>query len=265
MSSVAEKWYSIRHFSEDISLITEIHVASWLRCNIWHVKGKNRDILIDSGMGVRPLKEEVAELRQKDVICISSHCHFDHIGGAHEFDCRLGHRSESAIHANPNHENTAVGPFVRAETFTALPYEGFSHSDFTIRPAPLTGYLDEGDIVDLGNRVFQVLHLPGHSPGSIALLEQKTGILFSGDTIYNGGLYDEVYHSDKSLYRQSLQRLKELEVSIIHGGHDDSFGRSKMIDIIDGYFDGKGVMGDPDRYVDTAVRNQDGHEGGHSI
>ena len=80
MSSVAEKWYSIRHFSEDISLITEIHVASWLRCNIWHVKGKNRDILIDSGMGVRPLKEEVAELRQKDVICISSHCHFDHIG-----------------------------------------------------------------------------------------------------------------------------------------------------------------------------------------
>jgi hypothetical protein len=66
MSVVAEKWYSIRHFSDDVSLITEIYVASWLRCNIWHVKEKDRDILIDSGMGLRPLKKEVAELRQRD-------------------------------------------------------------------------------------------------------------------------------------------------------------------------------------------------------
>ena len=68
----------------------------------------------------------------------------------------------------------ARGPaFVRAETFNALPYSGFTFESYMVRPAPLSGYLDEGDIVDLGNRTFQVFYLPGHSPDSIALYEKR--------------------------------------------------------------------------------------------
>ena len=90
------------------------------------------------------------------------------------------------MHRNPDLKNTATTGFVRAETFKALPYEGFVAEDYFVKPAALTGYLDEGDVVDLGNRHFQVLHLPGHSPGSIALYEKNTRILFSGDVIYDG-------------------------------------------------------------------------------
>jgi glyoxylase-like metal-dependent hydrolase (beta-lactamase superfamily II) len=254
---VADLWYSVKHFSDDISLITEIHVADWLRCNIWHIKGKSHDFLIDSGMGLRPLKKEVATLIGREIRSISTHCHFDHIGGAHEFDCRLGHQLEADIYVNPTHDNTAVGSFVRAETFSALPYEGFHYSDFEVKAAPLTGFLDEGDVVDLGNRAFNILHLPGHSPGSIALWEEKTGILFSGDTIYQGGLYDSVYHSDKELYRESLSRLRELPVKCVHGGHEESFGKAKMISLIDDYFDGKGIIGNSESWVDSQIDNLD--------
>lgn len=251
--AIIDPWYEVFDFSDDVSLIREKYVADWLRCNIWHIKGKNYDLLIDSGMGLRPLKTEIVGLTEKPVTVISTHCHFDHIGGAHEFDCRLGHALEAPVHAGPTLENTATTGFVRAETFKALPYEGFVAEDYFVRAAPLTGYLDEGDVVDLGNRHFQILHLPGHSPGSIAVYEQRTETLFSGDVIYDGDLYDSVYHSDKALYRDSLERLKSLKVKTIHGGHDQSFGQQRMIEIIDNYLAGKMTLGDPAAWVDSQI------------
>ena len=43
-----DDWYEIHNVSEDITLIREKYVANWLRCNIWHVRGKNFDLLIGS-------------------------------------------------------------------------------------------------------------------------------------------------------------------------------------------------------------------------
>jgi glyoxylase-like metal-dependent hydrolase (beta-lactamase superfamily II) len=253
-STIADKWYEVHAVSDGISLIRETHVATWLRCNMWHVRGRDHDLLIDTGMGVRPLKAEVSLLRQRPVTCIATHAHFDHIGAQHEFERRLGHPSESDIHAAPTRENSADwGPFVRAETFSALPDANFDYRQYAVTPAPLTGYLDEGDVVDLGDRVFQVLHLPGHSPGSIALYEQSTGTLFSGDTIYDGALYDTVYHSDRTLYRQSLERLRGLPVTTVHGGHDNSFGRERMLRLIDNYLAGKNTIEDPESWINDQI------------
>ena len=245
-------WYESIRITDEITLIREKYVAHWLRCNIWHVRGRNHDILIDSGMGLRPLKQEIASLADRPIKVISTHAHFDHIGGAYEFDCRLGHRLEEDIHRNPDGENTATSGFVRAETFTALPDQQFRVEDYKVTAAPLTGYLDEGDVVDLGDRSFQIFHMPGHSPGSIALLDAKNKTLFSGDLIYDGDLYDSVYHSDKEQYRESLQRLREFDVDVIHGGHEESFGKQQMLGIIDNYLAGFGTLGD----VNTWVENQ---------
>ncbi len=244
------EWYKLCPVGDGVSRIREIHVASWLRCNMWYVEGREYDLLIDSGMGLRPLKKEISILAKRPVTCIATHAHFDHIGGQHEFETRLGHASEAPIHALPTQANTADwGPFIRAETFSAQPYEEFDYRTYQITPAPLTGYLDEGDVIDLGNRFFRILHLPGHSPGSIALYEESTGILFSGDTIYDGALYDTVYHSDKALYRESLARLRELPVRVVHGGHEDSFGRDHMIRLVDDYLAGKNRITDPAHWV----------------
>ena len=247
-------WYKVRHVSDGISHIYERYVGDWLRCNIWHVRGRDRDLLIDSGMGLRPLKQEISQLAERPVTAISSHAHFDHIGGAHEFDERLGHQCEAHIHQNPTREATcALDAWLRAETVTALPYDGFDIQDFQIHPAPLTGYLDEGDVVDLGDRVFSVYHLPGHSPGSIALFEQATGIMLSGDVIYDADLIDDAYHSDPEAYEASLRRLREMPVTTIHAGHGLSFDRLRMQTIIDEYLAGGRRMGDVATYVRNAL------------
>ena len=249
-----DDWYEIQYISDGVSLIREKYVASWLRCNIWHIRGKNFDLLIDTGMGLKPLKKAIATLSGNPIKVVSTHCHFDHIGAAHEFECRLGHKQEEEIHANPDQHNTGDwNNFVRAETFLRLPDDGFVVENYSVKAAPLTGFLDEGDVLDLGNRVFQILHLPGHSPGSIALYESKSGCLFSGDVVYDGDLFDTLYHSDPEIYRESLSRLRELPIQLVHGGHYDSFGHEKLLSIIDRYFRGEGVIGTPTDWINSEL------------
>jgi len=247
---VAKDWYAVETLGDGVSRIHEIHVASWLRCNIWHVRGRDRDLIIDTGMGLRPLVEEVARLGERPITAIMTHSHFDHSAGLHQFHDRCGHPVEADIIAHPDAANTVADTgYVRAETFTALPYAGFSHEHFEVKPAPLTRLLDEGDVVDLGDRVFRVFHLPGHSPGSIALYEEATGLLFSGDVVYDGALIDDLYHSQAEVLKASHARLRELPVTAVHAGHFESFGREKMIEIIDDYLAGGRRVGDPDAWI----------------
>src|SRR6056297_1775621 len=225
---VAKDWYAAEAMGGGITRIHEIHVASWLRCNIWYLRGRDRDLIIDTGMGLRPLTREIAQLSGRPITAIMTHCHFDHAGGLHQFSDRCGHRAEAAVMEHPTPANTVADQgYVRAETFSALPWAGFSHADFEVRPAPLTGYLDEGDVIDLGDRHLRVWHLPGHSPGSIALFEAATGTLFSGDVVYDGDLLDHLYHSEPGALARSHGRLRELPLRVVHAGHFASFGRDR--------------------------------------
>ena len=255
---VAKDWYETKALGEGVSLIRELHVASWLKCNIWHIRGRDRDLIVDTGMGLRPLKTEIPAITERPLTAIITHSHFDHSGGLHEFDCRCGHASEAeTMHAPTGHNTVADTGFVRAETFSALPYKDFDYRTYMVKPAPLSGLLDEGDVVDLGDRVFHVLHLPGHSPGSIALYERETGLLFSGDVIYDGALLDNLFHSSPVQLAHSLRRLKELPVATVHGGHYVSFGRDRMVELIDRYLSGGNRIPDIDAWI--GEEQQDPH------
>jgi glyoxylase-like metal-dependent hydrolase (beta-lactamase superfamily II) len=124
---------------------------------------------------------------------------------------------------------------IEGEFLTAYPYESFDPAQFRIEPAPATRLIEDGDIVDLGDRAFEVLHLPGHTPGSVALWEEASGVLFSGDVVYDGPLLDELPGSNIPDYVRTMKRLRQLPVTAVHGGHEGSFGRDRLIEIIDEY------------------------------
>jgi glyoxylase-like metal-dependent hydrolase (beta-lactamase superfamily II) len=123
------------------------------------------------------------------------------------------------------------------------PPRGWSTARYRVEPAPADRLLHDGDILDLGNRSFQVIHTPGHSPGGIALLESSTGILLSGDIVYDGPLIDDAYHSDPDDYARSLDRLLKLKVDVVHGGHFPSFGPTGLRQIIGEYLQGRRKAG----------------------
>lgn len=253
MQPAVGPWYEIRKVDDGLSHILERHVAPWMRCNMWLIHGRSGSLLVDSGMGLRPIKPEVAALTERPVTVICTHCHFDHIGCAHEFDVRLGHRVEAEDYAEPDLGRSCTRPWLGAELITALPYAGYELRNFSLTPAPLTGYLDEGDVIDLGDRAFNVFHLPGHSPGSIALYERATRTLFSGDVIYDGMLIDNAWHSDPEAYEHSLRRLKELPVERVHAGHEGSFGRDRLVELIDSFLAGGQRLGDPSTWIATVT------------
>ncbi len=247
---IGERWFDFARIDDDITLIWEPHVDPFIRCNIWHVRGRERDMMVDSGLGIASLKDAARALLDKPLAAVATHSHYDHIGGFHEFEERIAHRSESEELAEPRGfaSLTAVDldervvDAIRASGYelpealvTALPHDGYDIADYRLRPAPATRLVDEGDGIDLGDRVFEVLHLPGHSPGSMGLWEAASGTLFSGDAVYDGPLLDELPGSDIPRYVATMKRLRELPVSVVHAGHEPSFGSERLRELADAY------------------------------
>jgi glyoxylase-like metal-dependent hydrolase (beta-lactamase superfamily II) len=252
---IAEHWFERRTIDDQITLLWEPEVEPLLRCNIWHVRGRDKDLLVDTGLGVCSLREAARDLLDQDVIAVATHSHSDHMGSMHEFDVRVVHHEEGQDMAAPNPGTlraadydedfrrymTEVGYPLKEELITAYPFASYDPSTFKTMPAAPTWLVNEGDIIDIGNRAFEVLHLPGHSPGSIGLWEARTGTLFSGDAIYDGPLLDRLDGSNIDDYIKTMQRLKTLPVKVVHAGHDPSFDKSRLSEIADAYLNSRGA------------------------
>jgi len=230
-------WYETIRMSDDVTLIHEPWIKPFYRCNMWHARGRDRDLLFDTGLGHVSLRSYVPLVTGRPVVCVASHTHFDHIGSHHEFDDRRVERSEAEILADPRREWTLADRYATDEMFERRP-AGWAAAAYRIPPAPATTALADGDWIDLGNRAFEVIHTPGHSPGGIALFEARTGILLSGDIIYDGPLIDDAYHSNRIDYALTLEKLRPLRVEVVHGGHFPSFGPVRYRQIIDEYLAG---------------------------
>jgi glyoxylase-like metal-dependent hydrolase (beta-lactamase superfamily II) len=237
--ATAESWYQTRPLADGVTRIWEPHIKLFYRCNIWHLRGRDRDLLVDSGMGVVSLREKVALVAERPLIAVASHSHFDHIGGHHEFPQRAAHRAEADVLATPSRFETLADPYATDDIFTALPPGDYRSERYQVKSAPATRLLDDGDLIDLGDRSFQVIHLPGHSPGSVGLWESATGIFFAGDTVYDGPLVDDCHHSDIAAYVASMERLLSLPVQVVHGGHFPSFGGERYRQLIRAYLQDK--------------------------
>jgi glyoxylase-like metal-dependent hydrolase (beta-lactamase superfamily II) len=247
---IAGRWFARESLGDGITWLTEPHAHPLLRCNIWHVRGRERDLLVDTGLGIASLRDEIADLLDHPLTAVATHVHYDHTGSLHEFDDRRIHSLERAQMADYREiawlqrdqfpevireELAEIGyPLETELLIDALPNHSFDPLRYSVRSAEATA-LDEGDVLDLGDRHFEVLHLPGHTPGSLGLWEAKSGTLFSGDAIYDGALLDTLPESDLVAYAATMKRLRELPVAVVHAGHEQSFGRERLVELVDAY------------------------------
>jgi glyoxylase-like metal-dependent hydrolase (beta-lactamase superfamily II) len=236
-----ETWYETTRLEDGVTHIHEPFIKAFYRCNVWHVRGRDKDMLVDSGMGVVSLREQVPKVAERPCVADASHTHFDHIGCHHEFAERVVHKDEAGLMANPTRAGTLADPYVTDDIFTVLPPAPYSSTEYSVTAAPATRLVGDGDVIDLGDRHFEVMHTPGHSPGEIMLWEAASGILFSGDTVYDGPLIDDAYHSDIAAYVVSMKRILDLPVRLVHGGHFPSFGGARYRALIREYLEAKGA------------------------
>ena len=250
---VARPWFAIDMLDESVIRISEPNAHELIRANAFLVKGRDRDLLIDSGLGIASLRQCLADagLIDKEITAVATHAHYDHVGSIHEFDERLIHPAEADDLAGGTDEGTlssasftdsfrevaaAIGLPLPELLITALPHLGYDPAAYRLHPAEPTGLLEEGATLDLGDRRVEVLHLPGHSPGGIGLYDPDAQMLFSGDAIYDGPLIDEgIPGTDIRAYVATMRRLEQVPVAIVHPGHYESFDQGRMREIAADY------------------------------
>lgn len=208
-------WFTTEEIDTDTYVISEY--KHWEETHCYLVIGSDRCLLIDTGLGVGNLYEQICMLTDKPVTAMATHIHWDHIGGHRYFTDFYAHGAEidwlmgEFPLPTPAIRNMIADRCDLPGSFDIHSYEVFQGS-----PARV---LKDGDIISLGDRQLQVLHTPGHSPGSMCLWEKKRGYLFTGDLIYKGTLMAQYPSTDPVAYLESLEKVAALPVVRVFPGH----------------------------------------------
>ena len=179
--------------------------------HVYLVKGSDKNVLIDTGIvtNFSSLKEHLNEvgLKPKDIdLVVLTHAHMDHASAAIFF-------SKSAIiaaHSSAANKIELQDEFVTLQRFR----------EWRAKRLKVDLWLEEGNCIDLGNYQLRVIYTPGHTSGCICLYEPSEKLLFSGDTVFAGGILSEIGPSGNiSDYMGSIQRLDALKIEELYPGH----------------------------------------------
>lgn len=212
-----------------VTRLSEKIVSDAERSFFYLVEGKNADCLIDGGWGFCTTLGALRHDPAKPLIGIATHSHFDHIGLLHLVDRRLGHATEAAIFAEPDPIATQALPYLDGRPVLAGG-ESIAAASVSQAPCPLDALLDDGDVVDLGGCRLTVLHTPGHSPGSLSLLDADAGLLFAADVVHDGHIWDDIFGADQQALLMSHARLAEVDFVRALPGHGAILTRVEVLD-----------------------------------
>ena len=138
---VYEPWFEVTRLSPGLFRITEPRCHRWVRANCFLILGTERDILVDSGMGVAPLRPVLDRLSSRTRLVFTTHAHIDHVGSHPEFtDCEiLVHPAEVDELARPGQQGLRF-PKRSAEEVAELRRSGIEPSEFMLEAVPSVGF-----------------------------------------------------------------------------------------------------------------------------
>lgn len=194
-----------------------------LRFQQYLVMGEERALLIDTGFGIDTMKPLTDAMTKLPIILVNTHGHPDHSGGNAEYGRPYLHPSDNEVYA------VKCSYEARLDEAGGWQLEDAAQRLQPSPPEPIA--LPEDYVFDLGGRKLRVIHTPGHTRGSICLLDDKTNYLFSGDTVQSTptALLGE-YATTVSEYLESLKKLLEYPIEAICPGHRCSLLSADLIE-----------------------------------
>ena len=222
LTPFSDDWYQVYETADGVYSIVEPYQ---LQETISHlIVGKDRALLFDTGIGLVSIKAVVERITLLPVIVLNSHTHYDHVGGNWEFSTVLAIDSPYTRANMKGFDNGRIAGDFLPEAFCKGAPEGSDTVSFYTRPWQQTRYVEDGEILDLGGRKLVVLHVPGHTPDAVALLDTENRLLFTGDTWYDASLWLFVRETNLKEYEASISRLAKLEgkVDFLLGAHNSA-------------------------------------------
>jgi glyoxylase-like metal-dependent hydrolase (beta-lactamase superfamily II) len=185
------------------------------------IAGKKRALLFDTGMGISDIKKLTAELTKLPIIVLNSHTHDDHVGGNWQFDTVYGMDTDFTRKNAQGSREDAQAEITPDQICGTLP-KGFDAKAYETRSWKITRFIQNGERIDLGGRMIEVIATPGHTPDAISLLDRGNGLLFTGDTYYPAPIWLHRPETDLGAYSKSIRRLAALapQLKLVLGAHN---------------------------------------------
>lgn len=211
-----DNWFSVSKIDDNTFAINED--KHWEETHCYLLCGVKNALLIDTGLGVANIKKVVDSLTLLPVLVVTTHIHWDHIGGHKYFENIAVHEAEKdwlsikfPIPLQAVKQNLVCKP-------CDFPLD-FSIDSYQLPKISPQQILHDGDCLDLGERKITVIHTPGHSPGHCCFYEPERKYLYSGDLIYSGCLDAFYPTTDPQLFWQSVKKIQHLDVERVLPAH----------------------------------------------
>lgn len=204
-----DDWFEVYRLTDTVYAIYEPgqfeEVISYL------VLGEKKAALIDTGNGIGDIKKIVDGLIDLPIMVVNTHTHADHIGKNSDFDEIAVFDTEySRKRAESGQTKEQMETFLAGEhVWMPLP-SYFDSEKYEIEPFKVTRWLKNGDNIDLGGRILEILHTPGHAPDAICILDRENKLFWTGDSFYPAPIY--IYRPTSSLdqFIESFAQMVEL-------------------------------------------------------
>ncbi len=215
-----DPWFEIYRVEPGVFAIAE--PRQFQEAISWLILGKRQALLFDTGLGMRPIRPVIEVLTRLPVTVLNSHTHYDHVGGNAEFERVLATTTPYTKANQRGFPNPELAGEASPEAFCSDPPAGLDPAAWHTRPWRSTGAVQDGSVIDLGDRRLEVLAVPGHTPDALALLDRKAGLLWTGDTFYAAPIWLYVPETDLDAYQKSVDRLARLASSLrrLLGAHN---------------------------------------------
>lgn len=218
---VKDSWFTVQEIDNKTFAISEY--GHWEKVHSFLLVGNEKAVLIDTGLGIDNIKRITDQLTDLPIDVLTTHVHVDHIGSHGEFENVYVHEADSdwltngitgltieQIRTDISRDITIPTP----KTFnpeTYKPYQGTP-----------TGLLQDGDVIEIGNRQLIIHHTPGHSPGHICVFDKTNGYLFTGDLLYDETPIYAFYPSTNPIdLVDSWEKISKIpNVTKIYGSHN---------------------------------------------
>jgi glyoxylase-like metal-dependent hydrolase (beta-lactamase superfamily II) len=216
-----DEWFEIEKIDDETYAISEY--GHWEKVHSYLLIGKASALLIDTGLGIGNIKKQVDKLTKLPVTVVTTHVHWDHIGGHGMFNNIYVHKDDAEwLKRGIPVPLDVIKRNIEAESFSKRSPIEFNIDNYKIYTGEPTRILEDDDIIDIGSRNIRIIHTPGHSPGHICLFEEEKGYLYTGDLVYKGTLYAFYPSTDPILFKQSIDKIGNLkEITKILPAHNE--------------------------------------------
>lgn len=217
-----QDWFEVYKLTDNTYAIYEPN--QWQEAISYLLIGNERAMLVDTLQGIGDLKSVTDQLTDLPIIVMNTHSHYDHVSSNFQYDTIYGLNNPYTANNAKGKTNAEVSGGMTPETIWKNLPRTFSFELYESRSFEIDHFVEDGDIIDLGDREIEVAFIPGHTPDSVILVDKKNRMMATGDTFYPAPIY---VYSDTSSFQDFFFSAQTMfgyrnDVDYLLPGHNET-------------------------------------------